>query len=126
MQKELLLEIGSEEIPAGFIGPAMANMQKLMTEKLTEQNLHYDAIQTAATPRRLAICVKGLAAQQPDRRDEFLGPAKAAAFDADNRQSLILNRAGHALGQQTSGFTAVFLVRPTLEYGPAPAPDAAW
>jgi hypothetical protein len=48
------------------------------------------------------------------------------AFDADNRQSLILNRAGHALGQQTSGFTAVFLVKPTLVYGPAPTPESPW
>ncbi len=84
MQNELLLEIGSEEIPAGFIGPALENMQKAMAEKLAEQNLDYDSMQTAATPRRLAICVKGLVSQQPDRQEQFLGPAKKAAFDADN------------------------------------------
>ena len=84
MQNELLLEIGSEEIPAGFIGPALENMQKAMAEKLAEQNLDYDSMQTAATPRRLAICVKGLVSQQPDRQEEFLGPAKRAAFDEDN------------------------------------------
>lgn len=55
-----------------------------------------------------------------------LADQPVVAFDADKRQSLILNRAAHALGQQTSGFTAVFLVNPTLEYGPAPAPDAPW
>ena len=47
-------------------------------------------------------------------------------FDAADRQGLILNRAGHALGQKTSGFTAVFLVKPSLVYGPPPAPDAPW
>jgi hypothetical protein len=55
-----------------------------------------------------------------------LADQPVVAFDADHRQSLILNRAGHALGQQTSGFTAVFLVKPTLVYGPAPATDAPW
>ena len=84
MQNELLLEIGSEEIPAGFIVPALANMDKAMAEKLAAQDLHYDAIYTAATPRRLAICVKGLVSKQPDREEEFLGPAKNSAFDADN------------------------------------------
>jgi len=84
MQNELLLEIGSEEIPAGFIVPALENMQKAMAEKLAEQNLNYDTIHTVATPRRLTICVKGLVPQQPDREEEFLGPAQNAAFDADN------------------------------------------
>ena len=43
------------------------------------------SIQTAATPRRLAICVNGLVSQQPDREEEFLGPAKKAAFDQENK-----------------------------------------
>ena len=80
MQKELLLEIGSEEIPAGFIGPALKNMQKGMAAKLDKLGLEYESIQTAATPRRLAVCVNGLISQQPDLEEEFLGPAKKAAF----------------------------------------------
>ncbi len=85
MHNELLLEIGSEEIPAGFIGPALKNMQKGMSERLAGLELQYESIQTAATPRRLAICVNGLVSQQPDREEEFLGPAKKAAFDQDNK-----------------------------------------
>jgi glycyl-tRNA synthetase beta chain len=85
MQNELLLEIGSEEIPAGFIGPALKNMQKGMSERLAGLELQYESIQTVATPRRLTICVNGLVSQQPDREEEFLGPAKKAAFDQDNK-----------------------------------------
>ena len=85
MQNELLLEIGSEEIPAGFIGPALKNMQKSMVAKLAKLGLQYESVQTAATPRRLAICVNGLVSQQPDREEEFLGPAQKAAFDQDNK-----------------------------------------
>jgi glycyl-tRNA synthetase beta chain len=83
MEKELLLEIGCEEIPAGFIRPALKSMQKSMAEKLAALELQYESIRTAATPRRLTICVDGLEPQQPDREEEFLGPAKAAAFDND-------------------------------------------
>jgi len=85
MQNELLLEIGTEEIPAGFIRPALENMQKIMAAKLAEQELRFDSIQTAATPRRLTVCVEGLVSQQPDRKEELMGPAKKAAFDAENR-----------------------------------------
>jgi len=85
MQNELLLEIGSEEIPAGFIGPALKNMQNSMAEKLAGLELQYESIETAATPRRLTICVNGLVSQQPDREEEFLGPAKKAAFDQENK-----------------------------------------
>ena len=85
MRKELLLEIGSEEIPAGFIGPALDNMRKGLAAKLAEQDLQYDDIHTAATPRRLAICVRGLVSQQPDREEEFVGPARKAAFDKEGK-----------------------------------------
>ncbi len=85
MQNELLLEIGSEEIPAGFINPALKNLQNSMAEKLADLELQYKSIQTAATPRRLTICVNGLVSQQPDREEEFLGPAKKAAFDKENK-----------------------------------------
>jgi hypothetical protein len=62
----------------------------------------------------------------PSFRSKALAGHPAVAFDAADRQTLILGRAGHALGQTVSGFSAAFLVRPTLVYGPAPAKDAPW
>ena len=81
MQNELLLEIGSEEIPAGFISPALDNIRHAVAGKLAELDLRYETIRTGATPRRLTVCVSGLVAQQPDRKEEFVGPARKAAFD---------------------------------------------
>jgi len=85
MQNELLMEIGSEEIPAGFIGPALNNIHNGVADKLAELDLQYDKITTAATPRRLAVCVTGLVSRQPDREEKFLGPAKKAAYDKEGR-----------------------------------------
>lgn len=84
----------------------------------------YDAIYEGRIPQ--AGLVTGLH-NPPTYKNNALGGNPAVAFDATNRESLILNWAGHALGQKTSGFTAVFLVRPTLDnYGPPPTPDSAW
>jgi hypothetical protein len=62
----------------------------------------------------------------PTFKIKALGRYPAVSFNAADRQTLILNRAGHALGQNISGFSAAFLVRPSLVYGPAPAPDVSW
>ncbi|MBU0967650.1 MAG: glycine--tRNA ligase subunit beta [Proteobacteria bacterium] len=85
MNHEFLLEIGTEEIPAGYIEPALHFMKSTMGRKLQELSLSHDAILTAATPRRLTLCVQGLSSCQPDRREEVLGPPKKAAFDSDNK-----------------------------------------
>jgi len=83
LSSELVLEIGVEEIPAGFIKPALNNMKKMMTARLDDLGLSYRTVHTAATPRRLAICVKDLEKRQPDSKEEFLGPPYKAAFDAN-------------------------------------------
>ena len=64
--------------------------------------------------------------QPPTFKTKALAGYPAVSFDAAQRQTLILNRAGHALGQAISGFSAVFLVRADLLYGPAPAPGVDW
>jgi len=85
MSAELLFEIGTEEIPAGYIMPAIDNLQRLLAGKLKELGLPHGDIRTVATPRRLTISVSELSEGQEDRSEEILGPPKAAAFDADNK-----------------------------------------
>ena len=70
MADELLFEIGTEEIPAGYIMPAIDSMKQLLETRLKDLGLAYGPIQTAATPRRLTICVADLAQRQPDRKEE--------------------------------------------------------
>lgn len=85
MHHELLFEIGTEEIPAGYIMPALEYMKKNIGRKLKDLSLAHEGIRGVATPRRLTVCVSSLSARQPDCREEILGPPKKAAFDADNQ-----------------------------------------
>ncbi len=85
MGKELLFEIGTEEIPSGYIPPALEDLKAAAGRLLQEQRLAFAGIQTLATPRRLTLFVDGLAEKQADARREVIGPTRAVAFDAEGR-----------------------------------------
>ena len=82
MAKDLFLEIGCEELPAGFIPKAMADLELLMKRELEGARLEYGEIVTLGTPRRLVLAVKALAERQPDAELTAMGPAKSVAYDA--------------------------------------------
>ena len=81
MGKDLLLEIGTEEIPAAFLPQAMKDMEEMIRREFAAMTLSHGAIKTMATPRRLVLIVSELAEKQEGRVIEKLGPAKRAAFD---------------------------------------------
>jgi glycyl-tRNA synthetase beta chain len=83
MAKELFLEIGTEEIPAGFLPKAMADLDGLIRKELETARIGFGEIRTMATPRRLALVVKGVAEQQTDAETTAMGPAKKVAFNDD-------------------------------------------
>jgi len=80
---DLLFEIGTEELPAGFIRPAMADLERMFAAAMKELGLGFAEIRTFGTPRRLALVVTGITERQEDREEVLLGPSKKAAFDAD-------------------------------------------
>jgi glycyl-tRNA synthetase beta chain len=82
MNNELLLEIGTEEIPAAFMPDALAALKQLMTAELAERRIGVAAIETFGTPRRLVLTATGIADAQTDLSVEKMGPAKSIAFDA--------------------------------------------
>jgi glycyl-tRNA synthetase beta chain len=75
-----LLEVGTEELPADFVDSAIAQWQSLVRKTLDEQFLTPEGIEVYGTPRRLAVLIKGLPVQQPDREEEVKGPPAKAAF----------------------------------------------
>jgi glycyl-tRNA synthetase beta chain len=75
-----LLEVGTEELPASFVGDALQQWQARIAPDLTEQFLEPESIRFYGTPRRLAILIEGLPDRQPDRQEEVKGPPAQAAF----------------------------------------------
>ena len=75
-----LLEVGTEELPANFVPSAIAQWQSIIPQTLAEQFLTTQNIQVYGTPRRLAVSIAGLPAQQADRVEEIKGPPAKAAF----------------------------------------------
>jgi len=78
---DLLFEIGVEELPAGFILPALEQFQQNFIRKARELQLGFGPVKVVGTPRRLALMVRGLDERQPDRREELLGPSAKAGLD---------------------------------------------
>ena len=97
MNRDLLLEIGTEEMPAMLIPEALEELKKQIEKELANARLEYDSIWIGATPRRLALIVKGIPVMQPDAIKEIRGPKAAQAYDADNRPTPAL--LGFARGQ---------------------------
>ncbi len=85
MHEELLFEIGTEEIPAGYLAPALEAMRSMLDDRLGQAGLAHGPVTVAGTPRRLVARVADLAPRQPDRREQVIGPPRKAAFDASGR-----------------------------------------
>jgi glycyl-tRNA synthetase beta chain len=82
---DLLLEIGVEEIPAGYIDTALPDIERIFSSLLSEARLKYDKIITCATPRRLMLLVSGLPEKQETITKEFAGPKQIASFTPDGK-----------------------------------------
>ncbi|KIL34617.1 glycine-tRNA synthetase subunit beta [Cohnella kolymensis] len=81
MPKDLLLEIGLEEVPARFVRGAMEQLKEKTEKWLADTRLGYKEVKAYATPRRLAVLVAGLAEKQEDINEEVKGPARKIALD---------------------------------------------
>src|SRR3990172_9109570 len=83
MHKDILLEIGTEEIPARFIPAAITGIKDTSERLLQENRIHYKDITVYGTPRRLALIVREAEEIQEDIVIEVSGPPKSAAYGAD-------------------------------------------
>ena len=83
MAKDLLFEIGAEEIPAGFMPNILGQLKTLAETKFNDAHLPFESIATYGTPRRLALIVKGLADTSAEISERHKGPSASIAYDAD-------------------------------------------
>lgn len=84
MKKGMLLEIGTEEIPAGFIPQALAGMQGILQREMETRRVGCGEMRVMGTPRRLTLYAE-LEEQQLPLDQKRIGPPKAVAFDAQGR-----------------------------------------
>ena len=130
MSKDLLLEIGTEEIPARFMTGILNQIETIAKNKFAELRIAFDEVQAYGTPRRIALIVKNVADKQEDISSENKGPSIKVAFDAEGNptkagmgfargqkvdvKDLVVKDGYvyamvHEVGQETSGMMATVL-----------------
>lgn len=87
MTRDLLIEIGMEEIPARFVRSAADQLKQKFVHWMNEHRLTFSAIQAYATPRRIAVWVKEIPDKQPDLLEEVKGPSRKIAMSEDGEWS---------------------------------------
>ncbi|MBW1636156.1 MAG: glycine--tRNA ligase subunit beta, partial [Deltaproteobacteria bacterium] len=105
--RDLLFEIGTEELPAGFLKPALSQLSEKFTAKAAELKMSHGTVRVMGTPRRLALLVEDVAEKQDDIREELLGPSKKASFDKDGNATRAAEGFARSKGAQVSDLTVV-------------------
>lgn len=90
MSRDLLFEIGVEELPSSYVPPALDQLERAVRAGLQELRLAFDDVAIYGTPRRLAVLVTDVAERQKDFEEEAMGPATKAAFDAEGKPTKAL------------------------------------
>ena len=83
MAKDLLFEIGAEEIPAGFLPNIIKQLGELATAALAERHIPHGSVKVYATPRRVALLINDVAERGEDVHETHKGPSVSIAYDAD-------------------------------------------
>lgn len=86
-KQDLLIELGTQELPPKTLVKLRDSFYQSITQGLKDLGLSFQSANKYAAPRRLAVIVNGLDIQQPDKTEQKLGPAVAAAFDKDGNPS---------------------------------------
>ncbi len=95
--RDILLEIGTEEIPARFLPGELRDIKDIVTRALDDARIAHCETESFATPRRLAVIVYGVDGMQTDETREVFGPPKQAAYDKQG--NLTKAAIGFARGQ---------------------------
>ena len=114
MAKDLLLEIGLEEMPAHVVTPSRIQLEEKVIKFLDEHHLDYETVQSFATPRRLAVKVTAIPEKHADVEEEVKGPAKKIALDAEGNWSKAAQ--GFVRGQGVTTEDIVFKELNGVEY----------
>ncbi|MBN2158187.1 MAG: glycine--tRNA ligase subunit beta [Spirochaetes bacterium] len=85
-----LLELGTEEVPAGYLPPAIDAARRIFEDSLKGNRIDFKEVAVYATPRRMAVLISGLAESQREEEVELKGPSVKAAYDAAGKPTRAL------------------------------------
>lgn len=94
----LLLEIGTEEIPAGYIKPALNAMSEILLRRLTEERIEHGEAKMFGTPRRLSLQVDNISTKQKPLTTEIIGPPEKVGFDSDGQPTMAGRKFAEKMG----------------------------
>ena len=103
--KTLLLEIGTEEIPAGYIEPALQSLSSTLLQKMTDARIEHGQAQVFGTPRRLAVEVKDVADKQKSLTSEMMGPPEKVGFDGTGKPTTAAVKFAEKVGVSLNALT---------------------
>jgi glycyl-tRNA synthetase beta chain len=101
----LLLEIGTEEIPAGYIEPALNVLTSTLLQKMTDARIKHGSAKIFATPRRLAVEVKKVADKQKSVTSEILGPPEKIGYNKKGQLTVAAKKFAEKVGVSESALT---------------------
>ncbi|MDA8404129.1 MAG: glycine--tRNA ligase subunit beta [Desulfobacteraceae bacterium] len=98
----LLVEIGTEEIPAGYIQPALKAFSSLLVKKMADARIPHGDVHTYGTPRRLAVIVSDVAPKQSPLSIEMMGPPERIGMDANGKLTVAAQKFAEKTGVPAS------------------------
>jgi len=101
----LLLEIGAEEIPAGYIRPALKALSSSLLQKLSDARIEHGNARVYGTPRRLAVNVENVARKQKSIKSEVIGPPAKVGFDENGMPTMAARKFAEKVGVPVSKLT---------------------
>ncbi|MEW6671488.1 MAG: glycine--tRNA ligase subunit beta [Thermodesulfobacteriota bacterium] len=101
----LLIEIGTEEIPAGYIRPALEGFAALLLQVLEQNRIEHGSARLFGTPRRMAVAVEAVAAKQRALVTEVLGPPERIGFDAGGAPTVAAFKFAEKIGMPFNRIT---------------------
>jgi glycyl-tRNA synthetase beta chain len=105
--EDLLFEIGTEELPAGAVQPALEQLAAGISERLEAARLPHGPVHTYGTPRRLAVSVEAVALRSPDAVRQMLGPPVKAAFSSEGAPTKAAEKFAASQGTTVAGLQRV-------------------
>jgi glycyl-tRNA synthetase beta chain len=101
----LLLEIGTEEIPAGYIVPALEALSANILKQLSEARIDHGQSQIYGTPRRLTVIIENVASKQQSVKSEVIGPPANIGFDENGKPTMAGQKFSEKVGVPLSKLT---------------------